>query len=127
MSTDDSEAFKRFFQTAAEGGWRLLQHYMCGPKAFRANQRGNGLGGVHCARNSHRVIPLNVFDGVNQRGRGPGPKRNEGKECNTRPVVIKMVTPAQQTAEQADSDLKRKAEERKNSGRPKKRRISSLV
>ena len=139
MSGDDSEAFQRFFKTAAEGGWRLLQHYMCGPtRGFRASQRGNGLGGIHCARNSHRVIPLNAFDGVVQSGQGPGPKRyekengprprrNEEKECNSRPVVIKMISASEQTAEQARSNLKREAEERKKEARPKKRRKVSPV
>ena len=142
MSRDDSEAFKRFFQTAAEGGWRLLQHYMCGPtRSFRANQRGNGLGGVHCARNSHRVIPLNAFDGVVQSGLGPGPKRNEDRQlgqgpgpnrkedkaCNARPVVIKMISAAQQTAEQAKANLKQEAEAIKNEARPKKKRKLSVM
>ena len=111
MSSDDSEAFKRFFQAAAEGGWKLLQYYMCGPRSFRASQRGNGLGGVHCTRNSHKVVPLNAFDGIVQHGNGkPHPK---SESCEP-PVVIKMVTPMQQTAEQANSDLKRKADEIKD-------------
>ena len=101
----------------------MLQHYICGPaRGFRGSQRGNGLGGVHCAHNSHRVIPLSAFDGVRQSGQGPGPKRNEEKECDARPVVIKMVAPAQQTADQAKSNLKREAEEMKKEARPKKRR-----
>ena len=111
MSSDDSEAFKRFFQAAAEGGWKLLQYYMCGPKSFRANQRGNGLGGVHCAHNSHKVVPLNAFDGIAQRGNG---QLNPTTASSEPPVVIKMVTPAQQTAEQANSNLKRKADDIKD-------------
>ena len=78
---------------------------------LEGNQRGNGVGGVHCARNSHKVIPLNAFDGITQYGNGqPHPKSDPGDP----PVVIKMVTPVQQTAEQANSDLKRKADEIKD-------------
>ena len=54
------------------------------------------------------MVPLNAFDGIAQRGNGqPLPK----SERNEPPVVIKMVTPMQQTAEQARSDLKRKADD----------------
>lgn len=144
MSGDgDSEAFKKFFQTAAEGGWRLLQHYMCGPtRGFRANQRGNGLGGIHCARNSHRVIPLNAFEGISwQSGKGRKKKsdleeeeedeedRRDQRKCNSKPVVIQMVSPAQQSTEQAKANLKREAQEAKNNnGRPiKKRKNMSIV
>ena len=135
MSDGDSEDFKKFFQTAAEGGWRLLQHYMCGPtRGFRSNQRGNGLAGIHCARNSHRVIPLHAFHGTSWQS-GKGVEKNSAEEteedderkCPPKPVVIQMVSPAQQTTEQAKSNLKRQAEGAKKSVRPptkKRKKIS---
>ena len=147
MSDGDSEAFKKFFQTAAEGGWRLLQHYMCGPTpgGFRgANQRGNGMGGIHCARNSHRVIPLHAFHGTSmQSGKGPWKttpdmevdaeddedhyKTGRIKKCHN---SSKPVSPAQQSTEQAKSNLKREAEDaKKNNARSpsKKRKMMSIV
>ena len=120
MSSDDSEAFKKFFQAAADGGWKLLQYYMCGPTraGFRTNQRGNGLGGIHCARNSHKVIPLHIFEGTSQHGRGryenAVTNESEASTCS-KPVVVKMVTPAQQSTEQARANLKREAQEIKES------------
>ena len=125
MSSDDSEAFKEFFHAAAEGGWKLLQYYLCGPtRGFRASQRGNGLGGVHCARNSRRVVPLHIFRGISQQGRGrnehssvsAAEDEKEAKTC-PKPVVVKMVTPAQQSTEQAKSNLKRQAQEREEETR----------
>ena len=99
---------------------QLLQYYMCGPTraGFRTNQRGNGLGGIHCARNSHKVIPLHIFEGTSQLGRGrhESSVTNESQANNcSKPVVVKMVTPAQQSTEQARANLKREAQEIKDS------------
>ena len=94
-----------------------MQYYMCGgpSRGFRANQRGNGLGGIHCRRNSHRVIPLNAFEGTSwQSGRGrkktsdmlldedeeeeeeeeDNKDRRDRRKCKSKPVVIKMVSAA---------------------------------
>ena len=89
-----------------------MQYYMCGgpTRGFRGNQRGNGLGGIHCRQNLHRVIPLNAFEGTSwQSGRGrkktsdmlldeeeeeDNKDRRDRRKCKSKPVVIKMVSAA---------------------------------
>ena len=54
-------------------------------------------------------------------------KRDRSK-CKSKPVVIQMVSPAQQSTEQAKAYLKREAEDRKKDVRPiKKRKKTSIV
>ena len=54
--------------------------------------------------------------------------RKDRRKCKTKPIVIQMVSPAQQSTEQAKAYLKREAEDRKKDVRPiKKRKKTSIV
>ena len=98
---EDKEAFQKFFQAALEGGWGLLQHYMCRP--LLRGQNGGGLGNV--AGSLHRRgVPLDLYNNVQVGGRE---KEDKKKIC------IKMVNPTEQSLDQAKSELKREAVEKK--------------
>ena len=103
---DDKEAFQNFFKAALEGGWGLLQHYMCRPmpRDKHMNMTGGGLGNVFGAR-QRPGIPLDLYSSVQV---GGFKKDDDGKEEKKEKVCINMVNPTQQAVDQAKSTLKRK-------------------
>ena len=52
---------------------------------------------------------------------------SEAFKCKSKPVVIKMVSAAQQSTEQAKANLKREAEEAKKNGRLIKKRKKTFI
>ena len=88
---------QRLLDTLMDEGWKLVQKRVC--KSYGQSQRGAGLGGVHSRRNTHTVYPLHS---LGQEVTEPKPDSKDW--C--RNVKVRMVTPAQATVEQAESEAK---------------------
>ena len=102
--SDDKQAFQKFFQAALEGGWGLLQHYMCRPmpRDKHMNMTGGGLGNVFGSL-QRPGIPLSLYTSTTQVG-------GHKKKTDDKKVCIKMVSPPEQVVQQAKSELKRDRE-----------------
>ena len=106
---EDKEAFQKFFQAALEGGWGLLQHYMCRPmpRDRHMNMTGGGLGNVFGAL-QRPGIPLDLFSSVQVGGDSDEKDQDEeNKENKEKKLCVNMINPTQQTVDQAISKLKR--------------------
>ena len=100
---EDKEAFQKFFKAALEGGWGLLQHYLCQSTLRGRRQSGSGLGNV--IGSLHRPgVPLDLYKSVQVGGN----EKDEKKK-----ICVKMVNPTEQALDQAKSELKREIAEKK--------------
>ena len=108
--TEDKKAFQKFFQAALEGGWGLLQHYMCRPmpRDRHANMTGGGLGNVFGAL-QRPGVPLSLYTSTTQVG-GNMKKTDDTKKRDDKKICIKMVNPTEQSLDQAKSELRRDRE-----------------
>ena len=97
---------------AAKGAYQLLQHYVC--RDYKTSQRGNGMGGVHHRHNAHRLylIPkMDQIEHVKPDDEHVKPDDDRSSKCDK--VTIKMISPAQATVEQAESEIRRRKKEEK--------------
>ena len=53
-------ASEKLMDAVADGGWRLLQHYVC--RDYRTSQRGSGVGGIHTRHNAHQIYPVHPLN-----------------------------------------------------------------
>ena len=102
--SDDKQAFQKFFQAALEGGWGLLQHYLCRPmpRDKHMNMTGGGLGNVFGSL-QRPGVPLSLYTNTTQVG-------GNTKKTDDKKVCIKMVSPPELVVQQAKSELKRDRE-----------------
>ena len=100
---------EKLMDAVAGGAWLLLQHYVC--RGYKSSQRGSSGGGIHTRHNAHQlypVHPLKEHTGEQQ--------AEEGKE---KPCVsIKMISPAQATLEQAESELNKQNKQKRGRRNP---------
>ena len=94
---------EKLMDVVADGAWRLLQHYVC--RGYKNSQRGSGVGGIHTRHNAHQLYPVH-----------PLKEHTSEQQAEERKpsVVIKMISPAQATLEQAQSELKKQKRGRRN-------------
>ena len=95
---------------AAKGAYQLLQHHVC--RDNKTSQRGNGMGGVHHRHNAHRLylIPkMDQIEHVKPDDEHVKPDDDRSSKCDK--VTIKMISPAQATVEQAESEIRRRKKE----------------
>ena len=99
---------------AAKGAYQLLQHHVC--RDYKTSQRGNGMGGVHHRHNAHRLYLIPKMDQIEHMKKPSDDKHvkpddHRSSKCDK--VTIKMISPAQATVEQAESEIRcRKKEEK---------------
>ena len=101
---EDKEAFQKFFKAALEGGWGLLQHYLCRPmpRDRHQNMTGGGLGNILGAH-QRPGVPLSLYTSTTQVG-------GNKKKTDDKKICIKMLSPPEQMLQQAKSQLKRERE-----------------
>ena len=94
---------EKLMDAVADGAWWLLQHYVC--RGYKNSQRGSGVGGIHTRHNAHQLYPVH-----------PLKEHTSEQQAEERKpsVVIKMISPAQATLEQAQSELKKQKRGRRN-------------
>ena len=99
---EDKEAFQKFFKAALEGGWGLLQHYLCRPmpRDRHRNMTGGVLGNVFGSL-QRPGVPLSLYTSTTQVG------GNKKKNTDDKKICIQMLSPPEQTLQQAKSELKR--------------------
>ena len=89
-------ALEKLMDAVADGAWQVLQHYVC--RDYRTSQRGSGVGGIHTRHNAHQLYPVHPL----KEHTGKQQQAEERKPC----VSFKMISSAQATLEQAESELK---------------------
>ena len=107
-----SSNLEKFIDMAANGAYQLLQHHVC--RDYKTSQRGNGMGGVHHRHNAHRLylIPkMDEIEHVKPDDEHVKPDDDRSSKCDK--VTIKMISPAQATVEQAESEIRRRKKEEK--------------
>ena len=92
---------------AAKGAYQLLQHHVC--RDYKTSQRGNGMGGVDHRHNAHRLYLIPKMDQI-EHVKKPS-EDDRSSKCDK--VTIKMISPAQATVEQAESEIRRRKKEEK--------------
>ena len=92
---------------AAKGAYQLLQHHVC--RDYKTSQRGNGMGGVHHRHNAHRLYLIPEMDQI-EHVKKPS-EDDRSSKCDK--VTIKMISPAQATVEQAESEIRHRKKEEK--------------
>ena len=94
---------EKLVDAVADGAWWLLQHYVC--RGYKNSQRGSGVGGIHTRHNAHQLYPVH-----------PLKEHTSEQQAEERKpsIVIKMISPAQATLEQAQSELKKQKRGRRN-------------
>ena len=99
---------------AAKGAYQLLQHHVC--RDYKTSQRGNGMGGVHHRHNAHRLylIPkMDQIEHVKPDEKHVKKPSDDDRSSKCDKVTIKMISPAQATVEQAESEIRRRKKEEK--------------
>ena len=104
---------------AAKGAYQLLQHYVC--RDYKTSQRGNGMGGVHHRHNAHRLYLIPKMDQIEHvkpddehvKPDDEHVKPDDDRSSKCDKVTIKMISPAQATVEQAESEIRRRKKEEK--------------
>ena len=96
---------EKFMDMAAKGAYQLLQHHVC--RDYKISQRGNGLGGVHHRHNAHRLYLIPKMEHVKK----PPDDDHRSSKCDK--VTIKMVSPAQDKLERANSEIRHRKKEEK--------------
>ena len=97
---------------AAKGAYQLLQHHVC--RDYKTSQRGNGMGGVHHRHNAHRLYLIPKMDQIEHvKPDDEHVKRDDDRSSKCDKVTIKMISPAQATVEQAESEIRRRKKEEK--------------
>ena len=99
---------------AAKGAYQLLQHHVC--RDYKTSQRGNGMRGVHHRHNAHRLylIPkMDQIEHVKKPSDDKHVKPDDDRSSKCDKVTIKMISPAQATAVQAESEIRRRKKEEK--------------
>ena len=100
-----SSNLERFMDMAAKGAYQLLQHHVC--RDYKTSQRGNGMGGVHHRHNAHILYLIPKMDAIEH----VKPDEDRPSKCDK--VTIKMISPAQDTLERAESEIRRRKKEEK--------------
>ena len=101
---------------AAKGAYQLLQHHVC--RDCKTSQRGNGMGGVHHRHNAHRLYLIPKMDQIEHVKKPSDDEHvkkpsDDDRSSKCDKVTIKMISPAQATAEQAESEIRRRKKEEK--------------
>ena len=98
-----------FTDAVADGAWLLPQHYVC--RDYKSSQRGSGVGGIYTRHNAHQLYPVHPLK--EHRGEQQAEERKEKPS-----VSIKMISPAQATLEQAQSELKKQNKQKRGKRNP---------
>ena len=101
---------------AAKGAYQLLQHHVC--RDYKTSQRGNGMGGVHHRHNAHRLYLIPKMDQIEHVKKPSDDEHvkkpsDDDRSSKCDKVTIKMISPAQATVEQAESEIRRRKKEEK--------------
>ena len=102
--------------------WKLLQQRVC--RSYRNTQRGSGSGGVLSRCKGHHVYPLQSFV-TTAAERAAGSEKKSG--CKSRPVSIKLVTPAAAAVTQAKKELEYIKEEEPGSDAQKRSKQQNRI
>ena len=108
---------EKFMDAVADGAWLLLQHYVC--RGYKSSQRGSGVGGIHTRHNAHQLYPVHSLK--EHTGEQQAEERKEKPS-----VSIKMISPAQATLEQAQSELKKQNEQKRGRRNPTRHNAHQL-
>ena len=100
---------EKLMDAVADGAWLLLQHYVC--RGYKSSQRGSGVGGIHTRHNAHQLYPVHPLK--EHTGEQQAEERKEKPS-----VSIKMISPAQATLEQAQSELKKQNKQKRGRRNP---------
>ena len=111
-----SSNLERFMDMAAKGAYQPLQHRVCCD--YKTSQRGNGIGGVHHRHNAHRLYLIPKMDQIEHVKKPSDDEHvkkpsDDDRSSKCDKVTIKMISPAQATVEQAESEIRRRKKEEK--------------
>ena len=95
---------EKLTDAVADGAWLLPHHYVC--RCYKSSQRGSGVGGIHTRHNAHQLYPVHPLK--EHTGEQQAEERKEKPS-----VSIKIISPAQATLEQAQSELKKQNKQKR--------------
>ena len=89
---------EKLMDVVADGAWQVLHHYVCW--GYKTSQRGSNVGVIHTRHNAYQLYPVHPL-------KENTCEQQQAEERKKKPCVsFKMVSPAQATLEQAESELK---------------------
>ena len=109
LRTMSERTSQKLTDAVADGAWLLPQHYVC--RGYKSSQRGSGVGGIYTRHNAHQLYPVHPLK--EHRGEQQAEERKEKPS-----VSIQMISPAQATLEQAQSELKKQNKQKRGRRNP---------